>query len=59
MRSVVSADFACAVSVLSERVPSVAAMNDRTHLLAHVVVTGILAVTMLVAAWLCLCNGSI
>lgn len=34
-------------------------MKDQTHLLAHVVVTGILAVTMLIATWLCLFNGSI
>ncbi|VEG46777.1 Uncharacterised protein [Mycolicibacterium flavescens] len=34
-------------------------MKDRTHLLAHVIVTGLLAVIVMVAAWLCLFNGAI
>lgn len=34
-------------------------MKDRTHLLAHVVVTGTLAVIMIVATWFCLFNGAI
>jgi hypothetical protein len=32
-------------------------MNDRTHLLAHVIVTVLLAVSVFVASWLCLFNG--
>jgi hypothetical protein len=34
-------------------------MKDRTHLLGHVIVTALLAVSVLIASWLCLFNGSI
>lgn len=33
-------------------------MEDGTHLLGHVVVTVLLAVSMLIASWLCLFNGA-
>jgi hypothetical protein len=34
-------------------------MDDRRHLLAHVVVTVLLGVVMLGATWLCLFNGAL
>jgi hypothetical protein len=32
-------------------------VNDRTHLLSHVIVTAVLAVGVLIASWLWLFNG--
>jgi hypothetical protein len=33
-------------------------VNDRTHLLGHVIVTALLALSVLIVSWLCLFNGA-
>lgn len=45
------------VDVQSRFLPS-GRVNDRTHLLGHVIATALLAVVALVACWLWLFNGA-